>query len=150
MKLLFTFIISFTLSISVIGQTSSPENTKPFGSSLENYKTKKQKLADKQKNEEPDDVIQVKTNLVVNNVLVTDQSGIIVKGLTKDDFLVTEDGAPQIIEMFSFGETTSAPRSIVLIIDTGIAQLPYLKNSRGSVKSCGNRKKTKIAYPCFD
>ena len=45
--------------------------------------------------------ISVETNLVTLNVGVTDRNGIFLKGLTKDDFVLTEDGVERKIDVFS-------------------------------------------------
>ncbi len=50
--------------------------------------------------EQHNSTIQVKANLVVLDVVVTDAAGKIVPDLTKDDFLVTQDGKPQTIKNF--------------------------------------------------
>ncbi|MGI8470454.1 MAG: VWA domain-containing protein [Pyrinomonadaceae bacterium] len=111
-------------------QSVSPEKprTKTFGSSLKKYKNNGQRYfqANRKSNEPNDDeTIQIKTDLVVSDVLVTDQNGNIITGLKKDDFIVMENGVPQTIEMFSSGENASIPRSIVLVIDYGGYQFPY-------------------------
>jgi VWFA-related protein len=46
--------------------------------------------------------IQVNTRLIVETVSVTDKAGKPIEGLTKDDFILTEDGAPQTISVFDF------------------------------------------------
>jgi VWFA-related protein len=46
--------------------------------------------------------IQVNTRLIVETVSVTDKSGKPIEGLTKDDFVLTEDGTPQAISVFDF------------------------------------------------
>ena len=51
------------------------------------------------------DPIRVETDLVVMNVTVTDRSGVFVKGLEKDDFVVTDNGAKQQIDMFSASDS---------------------------------------------
>ena len=48
------------------------------------------------------------TKLVNVNVIVTDAKGNPIKGLTKDDFLVTEDSAAQSIATFSFEDWSPA------------------------------------------
>ena len=123
---------------------ASPEKAraKTFGSSLKKYKPKERRgFQDGPKSNKPDDVetIQVTTDLVVNDVLVTDQNGKMVTDLNRDDFVVTEDGAPQKIEVFSSGESLSVPRSMVLIIDCNFLQAPYLKNSIQAAKMLVDR-----------
>lgn len=116
---------------------ASPAQRRDFGSSLKKYGRKQRKDSqDKLKGNEPgdDEVIQVKTDLVVNDILVTNQKGNVITGLQKDDFVAVEDGVPQKIEMFSFGENTTLPRSIVLIIDCGVPQGPYLRKSIEAAK----------------
>ena len=49
--------------------------------------------------------ISVETDLVVMNVSVTDKKGEFIKGLTKDDFAITDNGARQPIELFSAGDS---------------------------------------------
>ncbi|HMG76326.1 MAG TPA: VWA domain-containing protein, partial [Pyrinomonadaceae bacterium] len=113
-------------------QSASPEKSKIFGSSLEKYEnTQRRNSRGKQETEGADDgeIIRVKTDLVVNDVLVTDQNRKMITDLKKDDFVVAENGVPQTIEVFSPGENATVPRSIVLIIDCGTVQAPYLKNS---------------------
>ena len=48
-----------------------------------------------------DTPIRVETNLVTLNVSVTDRSGSFVKGLTRDDFVLTEEGTDRTIDVFS-------------------------------------------------
>jgi len=115
---------------------------KTFGSSLKKYKAKEPRdFQDRAKSKESNDVetIRVTTDLVVNDVLVTDQNGKMVTELNKDDFLVTEDGAPQTIQVFSPGQGGPSPRSIVLIIDCTFLQAPYLKNSIEAAKMLVDR-----------
>jgi len=46
--------------------------------------------------------IKVNTQLVVQTVTVTGKDGKPIEGLTKDDFIVTEDNTPQTISVFEF------------------------------------------------
>src|SRR5438105_5881638 len=48
------------------------------------------------------------TELVLVNVVVRDKNGNVVRGLTRDDFAVTEDEKPQIITSFDFEELDKA------------------------------------------
>jgi len=50
-------------------------------------------------------------DLVVVNVVVRDKDGKLVRGLKREDFVVTEDGKPQSISSFDFEEieNTSLP-----------------------------------------
>jgi VWFA-related protein len=51
------------------------------------------------------------TELVLVNVVVRDKSGNVVRGLTRDDFTVSEDNKPQTITSFDFEELDRAPAS---------------------------------------
>ena len=46
--------------------------------------------------------LSVSTRLVVQTVSVKDKDGKPIEGLTKDDFLLTEDGVPQTLSVFEF------------------------------------------------
>jgi VWFA-related protein len=48
-------------------------------------------------------------DLVTVNVVVRDRNGNIVRGLTRDDFTITEDGRQQSISTFDFEEIATAP-----------------------------------------
>jgi len=54
-------------------------------------------------------VFRTGTELVLVNVVVRDKSGAVVRGLTRDDFTVAEDGKPQTITSFDFEELPSTP-----------------------------------------
>ena len=48
-------------------------------------------------------------DLVTVNVVVRDRNGAVVRGLTRDDFSITEDGRPQDLATFDFDEPGTAP-----------------------------------------
>ncbi len=64
----------------------------------------------------PVSVLHVNVKLVTVFTNVTDATGAIVGGLTKDDFAVTEDGRPQHISVFE--RQSELPLNLVLAIDT--------------------------------
>jgi VWFA-related protein len=125
----------------------SPVQEKPklkdFGSSLKRLKwdpVKKsaietQGAADKRNGDTPEDVIRIETRLVVCDVMVLDPQGRIIRGLDKNDFVVTEDGQPQEISHFSLGDDQNTERSIVLIIDYSGSLLPYISTSVDAAKT---------------
>lgn len=47
--------------------------------------------------------------LVLVNVVVRDRTGAVVRGLTRDDFILTEDGRPQTVSTFSFEALEARP-----------------------------------------
>ena len=63
----------------------------------------------------PTETIHVESRLVNVAINAVDEHGAPVPGLTKDDFLLTEDGKPQRIAIFE--KESSTPLSIVLAID---------------------------------
>lgn len=65
--------------------------------------------------QEVDDVLRTETSLVQLNVGVVDRQGRAVTSLSRNDFVVYEDGVKQPILHF---EPTSAPFSLVLMLDT--------------------------------
>ncbi|HKC62687.1 MAG TPA: VWA domain-containing protein, partial [Pyrinomonadaceae bacterium] len=132
---------------SVLAQSSDREKPKlkNFGSSLKRIKWDEQKNAaieikgkDGKGNSERSgsdaDVLRVEIRLVVNDVLVLDRQGRSVQGLTRDDFLVTEDGKPQQIGTFSLGNNVAIPRSIVLIVDHS-CQAEFIEASLDAAKT---------------
>jgi VWFA-related protein len=64
-------------------------------------------------------------DLVTVNVVVRDRNGDIVRGLTRDDFTITEDGQPQTISTFDFEEITGQP------IDVTPAAMPTVLGGIG-------------------
>lgn len=93
--------------------------------------------------ESGDEVVRVDTSLVLLDVLVTDRSGArAIEGLTKDDFVVTEDGRPQELSFFALGDDAQKlPRSVVLIFDRSDSQLAYLDSSVEAAKKLVNQLK---------
>ena len=69
---------------------------------------------------QPNFAITVTVPLVNVDVVVTDNDGNYLNGLTKENFRVTEDGAPQVITNFG---TTDAPITVVLLLE--FSQLGY-------------------------
>ena len=70
------------------------------------------------------------TEVKVVNVLanVHGKNGEIVRGLTRDDFLLTEDGRPQTIRYFS--SETDLPLTLGLLVDTSMSQRRVLDAER--------------------
>jgi VWFA-related protein len=140
-----TLLVAIALSIafSSLVLAQEPPREKPrlkdFGSSLKRLKwDPKQNAAVEAKRSDDkatsDDVVRVETSLVVSDVLVLDQRGQPISGLTGKDFILTEDGRPQQVGMFSLGENAAVPRSIVLIIDYSSSQSPFINTSVAAAK----------------
>lgn len=81
----------------------------------------------------PDQVIRVDTELVTVDVTVTDRYGRPVQGLTKDDFVILEEGVRREADFFEAvnKETSGRPLSIVFALDVSgsmtAAELERLK-----------------------
>ena len=58
--------------------------------------------------QQPATVFRSGTELVLVNVVVRDKNGAVVRGLTRDDFTVTEDDKPQTVTSFDFEELDTA------------------------------------------
>ena len=141
------FALALSVALSGVALAQDPPREKPklkdFGSSLKRLKwDQKQNAAvdtkrpkDKTMGPAAEDVVRVETSLVVSDVLVLDQRGQTVQGLTAKDFVLTEDGKPQAVSTLSLGDNATVPRSIVLIIDYSCSQLPFLAASIEAAKT---------------
>lgn len=138
---LHTILIAF-VTLSLLAQSPPKrKKIKAFGSSLKRLKWNPEKntaielpTVRPTSNAEEDDVIRIDTSLVSSDLLVLDQHGQTVAGLTADDFIIAEDGAPQTVTHFSTGDNVNVPRTIVLLIDYSGSQVPYLYNSIKAAK----------------
>jgi Ca-activated chloride channel homolog len=81
---------------------------------------------------EQQETIRVDTSLVTVPVTVTDRDGRFVTGLTRADFLISEDGKPQEIATFM---ATDAPFTVALLIDTSRSTSDYLDLIRNAAIS---------------
>jgi Ca-activated chloride channel family protein len=77
-----------------------------------------------QQPDEPIATLKIGTRLVSVSALVHDKSGAPVSGLTKDDFLLKEDGKPQDIRFFSQG--SDLPLTLALMVDTSGSQRDFI------------------------
>jgi VWFA-related protein len=64
--------------------------------------------------QDPDEVIRTETSLVQLNIGVVDRQGRAITSLTRNDFVIYEDGVKQSIQLF---EPVDAPFSLVLMLD---------------------------------
>ncbi len=121
----------------------SQQKREKFGSSLKRLRwdeakkaaveTRKKKTG-KNPGQQTEEAIKLETLFVAFEVTVTDSSRP-VAGLTKDDFILTEDGMPQQIASLTAGDDARLPRSIILVIDYSGSQLPFLASSVAAAKS---------------
>jgi VWFA-related protein len=78
------------------------------------------------------------SNVKVVNVLATvrDKHGNIVDTLTKDDFVLQEDGRPQTIRYFS--RETDLPLTLGLLVDTSLSQVSALDDEKRASATFAN------------
>jgi VWFA-related protein len=81
-------------------------------------------------NGQPASTVSVQVNVV--NVLATvrDKHGKIVNDLTKDDFVMAEDGRPQTIRYFA--KESDLPLTLGLLVDTSLSQRRVLDQERSA------------------
>jgi Ca-activated chloride channel family protein len=72
----------------------------------------------------PTPTIQINSRLVAVSAVVRDKVGQPISGLTRDDFLLKQDGKPQAITYFSQG--SSLPLTLALMVDTSGSQVAYI------------------------
>ena len=133
------------VGLLALGQPAAQEKRKlkNFGSSLKRLKwdprknaavpTKPPKARETKSDEV--EVIRVETTLVISDVIVLDRSGRPVPGLSRQDFVVTEDDRQQEVAMFSLGDDPEVPRAIVLVIDYSLNQSGFLQASIEAAKT---------------
>src|ERR1043165_9230409 len=133
-------LFSALFTLVAFSQTKEKPRLKEFGSSLDRLKWDKEKQAAVEKNSSKrtstgdEDVIRVDTQLIAADVLVLDRKGQPVRDLTKDDFIISEDGEPQRIDHFSLGADQTVPKTIVLIMDYSGSEVPYIEKSTLAAK----------------
>jgi VWFA-related protein len=135
-------LLTLIAGTNLLAQSQPEERPKlkNFGSSLDRLKwdpnlneAVENKPPARRANED-DDVIKVDTNLVICSVTVLDQRGKVVPNLTRDDFIITENGRTEKVDHFSLGNDLSIPRTIVLVIDYSGSQSPFIKESVEAAK----------------
>ena len=117
-----------------------------FGSSLKRLRwdDREQRAVETRKGGERSDsdtVIRVETSLAVFEILAFDKKGRAVPALSKSDFIVTEDGAPQEVASLSPGDGSTVPRYVILIIDYSVSQLPFIESSVAAARALVDRLK---------
>jgi VWFA-related protein len=74
--------------------------------------------------------VSVNVNVVNALATVRDKHGALIKNLTKDDFILTADGAPQTVHYFS--QETDLPLTLGLLVDTSFSQRMVLDDERSA------------------
>jgi Ca-activated chloride channel homolog len=70
--------------------------------------------------------LKVASTLVAVSAVVRDKSGQPVTGLTRDNFILKQDGKPQVISYFSQG--SDLPLTLALMVDTSGSQRNYIRD----------------------
>ncbi|MCU1300206.1 MAG: von Willebrand factor, type [Candidatus Sulfotelmatobacter sp.] len=91
--------------------------------------------------------LSVDVKLVTLPVTVRDKHGQIVRNLTKDDFLLEEDGHPQTIRYFA--QEANLPLTLGLLVDTSMSQRNVLDQERTASKSFLNQMLTAAKDQAF-
>lgn len=135
-----------SLLVNFSTEAQEKQRREEFGSSLKRLKwdEKRQEIVEEKREGDRSDsemVIRVETALAVFDILARDKEGRAVLGLSKDDFIVNEDGKPQEVASLSLGDGSTVPRSIVLIIDYSGSQAPFIENSVAAAKTLVDKLK---------
>jgi VWFA-related protein len=131
---------------SLAPRAQEKQKREEFGSSLKRLRwdEREQRAVETRKGDgraDSDTVIRVETSLAVFEILAFDKKGRAVPGLSKSDFVVTEDGAPQEVASLSPGDGSTVPRSVILIIDYSVSQQPFIESSVAAAKDLVDRLK---------
>jgi VWFA-related protein len=81
----------------------------------------------------PATTLSVNVKVVTLTVTVRDKHNQIVKGLTKDDFTLAEDGHPQAIKYFNLD--TNLPLTLGLLVDSSMSQRTVLDQEKTASKA---------------
>jgi VWFA-related protein len=132
--------------VSLAPRAQEKQKREEFGSSLKRLRwdEREQRAVETKRGDERSDsdtVIRVETSLAVFEILAFDKKGRAVQGLSKGDFIVTEDGAPQEVASLSPGDGSTVPRSVILIIDYSVSQQPFIESSVVAAKALVDRLK---------
>ena len=141
------FLAALLLAAAVpqtASQGKKSEDVPAFGSSLNDPPRERKKNKTPQPQPRPQlsaaaappqdgSEIRVDTDLVLSDILVLDKKGQPVRGLTASDFSILEDDREQNIAVFT-NDAREVPRSIILVIDYSLSQLPHIENSVEAAK----------------
>jgi VWFA-related protein len=102
---------------------------------------------DKDKDQNSAATIAVDVRVVTLPVTVRDKHGEIVRDLTKDDFILQEDGRAQTIKYFS--QESNLPLTLGLLVDTSMSQRAVLDQERSASRSFLDRMLTQEKDKAF-
>ncbi len=126
MKVQLILILALALSFSAFGQT--PPNTSEIKQPPVQTKEKPEEFI-----EESDEApIKVSTVLLNIPVIASDREGRNISGLTKEDFVITQNGEKKQIECFS---DENAPINVAIIVDTSGSTTPIMGNIKKAART---------------
>lgn len=108
------------------------------GQSMPFVSTSKEKSVAATSPSEDEDYARIETRLVVSAVQILDKKGSKVTGLLPSDFEVREEGELQEIQSVTYGGSSGAGHSIVLVIDYSSSIVPYMETSLKSAETLVN------------
>src|SRR5215469_7907196 len=115
---LWWFLSSTLLYPIAAAQTSAPPNAAPSAQAAAPAVPAKSTAT----------TLSVEVKVVTLPVTVRDKHGQIVKGLSKEDFTVTEDSHPQAIKYFNVD--TNLPLTLGLLVDSSMSQKSVLEEEK--------------------
>jgi VWFA-related protein len=149
-SILLTLLIGCLLAgfvLAAITQTNDKDRKKKFGTSLKTLKwdPAKRRTADRDPSPDtrnasknvadPDAPVKLETLLVTFDLTVIDRTnGQAITGLKQEDFELIDEGRAQNISLFSRGSNSTAPRSIVLLMDYSTSMNAYFDASIKAAK----------------
>jgi VWFA-related protein len=83
-----------------------------------------QQVGENKSGQQATPTFQVSTQLVIETVTATDKNGVTVEGLKAEDFIITEDGAPQTISVFEHQKFDDAPAAPLISHVTPLEKFP--------------------------
>jgi len=96
--------------------------------------------------QDPQFTIKVESNLVNVLCTVTDRKGRLIPNLTKDDFIIEEDGKKQ--EIVSFSKENELPLTLALLIDTSGSVREVLPAEKETASAlCRDRRGVRVPVP---
>lgn len=105
-------------------------------------------------NTDPQDSIRIPINRVRLPITVLDKKGLLVPGLTRNDFLVFEDRVPQQIETFSDDLGEVLPLYVAVLMDTSPSTAGKLKFEQESamnfIQTVVRPRRDRVLFATFD
>src|SRR5271155_3429289 len=134
-KVSFAVLLGASLCFpSVQAQTAAPANqTTPPASQAAPSSAQTAGQAPAPAESKPATTLSVDVKVVTLQVTVRDKHNQIIKGLTKTDFTLNDDGKPQVIKYFNLD--TNLPLTLGLLVDSSMSQRTVLDQEKTASKA---------------